>query len=61
MLLVRLEILLIIFVSGKVSPIVPVQPKIISLVLIFLGNSSSSFCLSDNFCAATSAIFSKPL
>ena len=54
-------ILFLIFISGKVSPIVPVQPKIISLVFIFLGVSSSSFCFSDNFSETVSAILSKLL
>jgi len=35
--LINSEILFLIFSSGKVSPIVPVHPKTISLFLIFFG------------------------
>ena len=60
-LLINSGILFFIFSSGKVSPIVPVQPKIISLFFIFCGWSSSSFCFADNFCETISANFSKDL
>ena len=43
----------------KISPIVPVQPKIIFLLVIFLGFSSSSSCFLFNCLAVVSAIFFK--
>ena len=43
----------------KISPIVPVQPKIIFCVEIFFGLSSSSSCFLFNSFAVKSAIFFK--
>ena len=48
-----------IFSSGKISPIVPVDEKSISLVLILFGFSSSIFCFAVSLADCTSAIFFK--
>ena len=50
-----------IFSSGKISPIVPVDEKSISLVLILFGFSSSIFCFAVSFADSASAIFFKDL